>query len=70
VLPCVDLDYQPQVTLLGPGDEWCKVELASTSIYMKRIQRLPTIGYEYGLVQNTQVFMDAPSIHPRMSVCK
>jgi hypothetical protein len=25
VLPCVDADHRPQVTFLGPGDEWRKV---------------------------------------------
>ncbi len=25
VLPCTDVDHRPQVTFLGPWDEWCKV---------------------------------------------
>jgi hypothetical protein len=33
VFPCVILDHWPQVTFLGPKDEWCKVACRYTHLY-------------------------------------
>ncbi len=53
-LPCLDEKYHPQVTFLGPRDEWMK-RLANISILLKWIQILLMVGYLFGSMQITQV---------------
>ncbi len=60
-LPCLDEKYCPQVTFLGPRDEWMK----KAAIY-KHLYKMDTnIAYDWLRVwvdANTQVFKIAPSI--------
>jgi hypothetical protein len=53
-LPCFDEKYRPQVTFLGPQDEWMKK--AGKYKYLYEIDtNILTIGYKFGSMQITQV---------------
>jgi hypothetical protein len=66
-LPCVDEKYHPQVTFLGPRDEWMK-RLANTSTFTKWIQKFLMIGYQFGLMKIIQVSKIASLIRLLMFV--
>jgi hypothetical protein len=66
-IPCFDKKYCPQVTFLGPRDEWMKKAGKYKYLY-KWIGILITTGYGFGSMQITQVFEIASLIPLRVFV--
>ena len=54
-LPCFDEKYCPQVTFLGPRDEWMKKAGKYKHLY-EMDTNIAYVGYRIGAMQITQVF--------------
>ncbi len=68
VLPDMDADHRPQVTILEPQDEWRKV--AGKYRYLYKMDTETAFDCKFGLARNTQALKDAPLIHLKMSAYK